>query len=273
MSQFGIGLGLAGPPALRQNAARYGPLALDAYPGAVAAYSLRLLRIAHRELPVVRVRRSSDNAEANFTAAEVTDGTLLAWVGAGNGFVRTWYDQSGADRHLQQATAADQPKLVDGGSYQNFGSGKPYVDFADGKNISIADSPLRREWTYIGAARAINDDSMVVTESRFRVQANTSNNNNRIRSDVGFNATTTSGWQVDSVWGMEILTAPNASLRRNGNEVASGDNYTSNPTEGRIGIGRSGGHNSRHPEALFYNEILSSDMRAGIEADLIQYYL
>ena len=29
MSQFGIGLGLAGPPALRQNAARYGPLARD----------------------------------------------------------------------------------------------------------------------------------------------------------------------------------------------------------------------------------------------------
>ena len=83
------------------------PLLLDSYSGAAAAYSLRQLSWAYGGA-VVRVRRSSDNTESDFTATEVSDGTLAAWVGAGNdGFVRTWYDQSGNARHMIQATAAD----------------------------------------------------------------------------------------------------------------------------------------------------------------------
>ena len=51
---------------------------LDQYTGAAAGYSLR--RLSVNTTNVVRVRRSSDNAEADFTADEITDGTLLAWV-------------------------------------------------------------------------------------------------------------------------------------------------------------------------------------------------
>ena len=64
---------------------------------------------------VVEVRRSSDDAERFFTAAEVADGTLVDWVGAGDGHVVTWYDQSGNGNHATQATPASQPKVVDGG--------------------------------------------------------------------------------------------------------------------------------------------------------------
>ena len=74
---------------------------LDDYPGAAAAYSLRQLRTGVTN--VVRVRRDNDDAEDDFTATEVSDGTLAAWVGAGNnGFVRTWYDQSGNNYHAGQ---------------------------------------------------------------------------------------------------------------------------------------------------------------------------
>jgi len=90
---------------------------LDQYTGAAAGYSLRKLSV--NTTNVVRVRRSSDNAEDDFTADEITDGTLLAWVGitaSDNGFVTTWYDQSGNGNNATQGTAANQPKIVNAGS-------------------------------------------------------------------------------------------------------------------------------------------------------------
>ena len=90
---------------------------LDEYTGAAAGYSLR--RLSVNTTNVVRVRRSSDNAEDDFTADEITDGTLLAWVGntaSDNGFVTTWYDQSGNSNDATQGTAASQPKIVSAGS-------------------------------------------------------------------------------------------------------------------------------------------------------------
>lgn len=89
------------------------PGILDFAPGAAAAYSLRNLSRSYAG-PVVTVRRSTDSAEADFTAAEVSDGTLAGWAGA-DGFVKQWWDQSGNARHATQATAASQPQIVDSG--------------------------------------------------------------------------------------------------------------------------------------------------------------
>jgi hypothetical protein len=66
----------------------------------------------------IRVRRSSDNAELDigFTSTGVLDtAALLAHVGAGNGFVTTWYDQSGSVNNAVQATGGSQPRIVNGG--------------------------------------------------------------------------------------------------------------------------------------------------------------
>jgi hypothetical protein len=103
---------------------------LDQYAGAAAAYSLRSLTLYYTG-PVVRVRRSSDNTEQDFTAAQVTDGTLTTFCGAGNGFVRTWYDQSGNGIHLQQSTNDSQLTIVSGGSVVTDG-GKPAIQSPTG---------------------------------------------------------------------------------------------------------------------------------------------
>jgi hypothetical protein len=101
------------------------PNILDLEPA--AAYSLRSFD-ADADPNVVNVRRSSDNATSDFTASEVSDGTLVAWVGAGNdGHVTTWYDQGGTN-HATQATASSQPKIVDGGALVTEG-GKAALDF------------------------------------------------------------------------------------------------------------------------------------------------
>ena len=53
---------------------------LDQYSGAAAAYSLRSLSTSTTN--VVKVRRDSDDSEQDFTASDITNGTLLSFVNA-----------------------------------------------------------------------------------------------------------------------------------------------------------------------------------------------
>jgi hypothetical protein len=92
------------------------PLLLDLYPNAAAAYSVRKLRTAYTGA-CIRVRRSSDNAEQDigFSGNDLDTAALLAFVGSGNGFVTTWYDQSGNGLNLTQPTAGTQMRIVNSG--------------------------------------------------------------------------------------------------------------------------------------------------------------
>lgn len=129
---------------------------LDTY-SAAAAYSLRQLKTGVTN--VVRVRRSSDNAESDFSASDITDGTLTTWTGANNGFVVTWYDQSGnaTDYNLRQTTAANQAKIVSSGSLIAFGSGYG-VEFdgsTDGySTINVVSELSSAEWSYSAVHKA-----------------------------------------------------------------------------------------------------------------------
>jgi len=67
----------------------------------------------------IRVRRSSDNAEQDigFTSdGDLDESALTTFVGANDGFVTTWYDQSGNSNDATQATAGSQPKIVSSGT-------------------------------------------------------------------------------------------------------------------------------------------------------------
>jgi len=140
---------------------RYQPAALlDQFPGAAAAYSLRNL-VGTSSPAVVRVRRDNDDAEQDFTAAEVSDGTLAAWVGAGNnGFVRTWYDQSGNGNNAVQTTSANQPTIVSSGSVV-LEAGKPTLQF-DGIDDKLqADSvSLVQPFQFFFVAKVTTDDTV-----------------------------------------------------------------------------------------------------------------
>lgn len=92
-------------------------LLLDLYPNAGAAYSLRKLRSAYTG-SAIRVRRSSDNTEQDigFDVNGNLDTTALTtFCDAGDGFVTTWYDQSGNARNATQTTQANQPRIVSSG--------------------------------------------------------------------------------------------------------------------------------------------------------------
>ena len=110
-----------------QNSYRFGTvesLLLDTYTGAAAAYSLRKLKTGVTN--VVRVRRSNDSTEQNFTATEITDGTLTTFTGANDGLVTILYDQSGSGKNAIQTIATSQPKIVSNGVV-NIDNGKPYM--------------------------------------------------------------------------------------------------------------------------------------------------
>ena len=117
---------------------------LNAFPGAAAAYSLRDLT-GDRLAPVVRVRRSSDNAEKDFAAVDVADGSLVAWVGAGNdGLVPVWYDQSGNGNDAAQTAATGQPRIVRSGALIIDG-GLEYSSSRDDVLIAPNDASFRQQ--------------------------------------------------------------------------------------------------------------------------------
>jgi hypothetical protein len=110
---------------------------LNTYSGAAVAYSVRALNSAYTG-PLIRVRRSSDNTEIDIFAlynGELDTTFLLNFTGVGNGFVTTWYDQSGNARNATNTTAANQPQIVSSGSILQINS-KPALTF-DGTNDSF----------------------------------------------------------------------------------------------------------------------------------------
>lgn len=146
------------------------PLLLDTYPGAAAAYSLRKLRTAYTGY-CIEVRRSSDDTTQNigFTSAGVLDeSALTTFCGAGNGFVKTWYDQVGS-LNVTQATNEYQPRIVLNGTVVSENS-KPTIDFyADGST-----APYMRLSSDYGSD--ISQPLTLFSVNKFKTSGNTGDN-------------------------------------------------------------------------------------------------
>ena len=93
------------------------PYLLDLQADADIAFSLRKLRSAYNG-PAIQVTRSSDNTTkdigfVNDYSLDIED--LLDFVGASNGSVSIWYDQSGNGFNVSEGTVANQPLIVESG--------------------------------------------------------------------------------------------------------------------------------------------------------------
>jgi hypothetical protein len=87
--------------------------------------------------PMIKVRRTAGSpATADFTEAEITNGTLAAWVGVGNdGFIDTWYEQLFGYNYVQTTTSL-QPRIVLNGVVETL-NGKPAVQFIRASNTRL----------------------------------------------------------------------------------------------------------------------------------------
>jgi len=109
---------------------------------ASAAFSTRKLRSAYAGM-CMNVRRSSDNAtqDIGFVNNVLDTASLLTFVGANNGFVTTWYDQSGNGYNVTQATATKQPQIVASGSIVAKNS-LPAIDFTPSSTCALANATM-----------------------------------------------------------------------------------------------------------------------------------
>ncbi|HEY8968997.1 MAG TPA: hypothetical protein VIM64_07885, partial [Puia sp.] len=93
------------------------------------AFSLRQLKSTATK--AIQVRRSSDNAvlDIGFTAGgDLDQAALLAFTGGNDGYITTWYDQTGNGHDALQATVSKQPMIVTAGTVM-LQNGRPICDF------------------------------------------------------------------------------------------------------------------------------------------------
>lgn len=98
-------------------------LLLDTISGAVGAYSFRKLMTNYGG-PAMRVRRASDNAvsDIGFVNNDFDLVSYNAFVGGANGFISTWYDQSGNGNNATDlSTPSVDPQITLGAT----SNGKP----------------------------------------------------------------------------------------------------------------------------------------------------
>jgi hypothetical protein len=109
---------------------------LDLYTGASAAYSLRKLRTAYTGY-AIRVRRSSDNQSQDvgfYTNGNLDIASLLSFVGANDGFISIWYDQTTSVNDFIEPTVGIQPQIVSSGNVITQNS-KPAIYFNGTKKL------------------------------------------------------------------------------------------------------------------------------------------
>jgi len=267
---------------------------LDYYPSAAAAYSLRQLRTSVTN--VVRVRRSSDNTESDFTATEVSDGTLAAWVGAGNdGFVRTWYDQSGNGNDAEQATTATQPAIVLSGSLVTQGS-KPAISTGavtdsnfrvpDGisasnytASIFIAAKSNVATYAALGGSARLANTAFDGSNNRFYFGTNRNGAPASILSgnyDANFYLYSSTATFGTSPFVFSSTATPTLAVAHfNSQQCFSGSISPTNTgiTKQNVYVGGSGSNywDGLYQEFILYQSDQSSN-RIGIEADINAYY-
>jgi hypothetical protein len=133
----------------------------------------------------IRVRRGSDNTETDigFSGANLDTSSLTSFCSGTNGFVTTWYDQSGNGRNLTQTTAANQPRIVSSGSV-----------ILDGGNPSILSSggtiSLQSIWGVSLSNPQVFHVSKIISVNSFGYSGSWINFGNNLLSDNHFISST-----------------------------------------------------------------------------------
>jgi hypothetical protein len=277
------------------------PLLLDEYPNAAAAYSLRKLRTAYTG-DAIQVRRT-DLAVMDIgfdSSGELDTAALLAFTGTGaldNGFVTTWYDQSGNGNDATQTTALNQPQIVSSGSIINVNS-KPSLSF-DGVNDALFNSTLTASSTqsafYVKKGANLSGNSVV-----FGFPTNSGASQlgiyyfNNSPFSYGFNTWSSDSWGYNGADTNFLNQTLEMALFLNGNPSSSGvklfinnsaislsqvrGTSVSRTMENglRIGQGGSGSGNQNfdgfQQELVIYPQDYSITNRTGIQNNINSFY-
>ena len=252
-----------------------GESVLQIAPDAAAAYSLRSLTGGDPD--VVRVRRESDNTEKDFSGSQIESGEMADWVGAGNdGFVQTWYDQSGNAEDLIQSADANQPKIINSGSLITGG-----MRFDDNQFLETADTFTYGSGTTLSTFITNNSDgdesAYLLRFASDYIVYNTGGGVRRVFAGTNANAGNVTGdeelWTIIS----ELNTAGGTSnfyvdgTLESAAGAAIGTNTVSNRVLNIGGSGATTHWNGTVNEVIIYATDQSSN-RPAIEANIINHY-
>ncbi len=253
---------------------------LDQYSGATAAYSLRKLDCDYAG-SAIRVRRSSDNTEQDigFVNGNIDSASLKTFVGTGgadDGFVVTWYDQSGNGNDATQSTALNQPLIMDNGIILREGA-NPTVYFNGGKAFSLTSTlAVNADFSVFGVqARSTTSNSLFI----FANSGSGEPYNALQFTDGNVYFTTNSAYVggADAVTGIRLFSSFRASstltLYRNGASVSGLSGAVSGSTTyNRIAVRNAVSFATGNiSEAIYFNSDKSAS-RTGIESNINTYY-
>lgn len=137
-------------------------LLLDLIPNAKVAYDLILLKSDYTG-DCIKVRRLSDDAtqDIGFAVGILDTASLETFCSGTDGFIHTWYDQSGNGNNLVALSDAEQPKIVSSGTTLTLNS-KPAMLFATEKMQAVFTSSVSIVSAFF-VFTAANDD--IVTDN------------------------------------------------------------------------------------------------------------
>lgn len=249
---------------------------LDTHSGALAAYSVRRLSSSYAG-SALRVRRDSDNTEQDvgFTAQGDLDvAALLSFVGAGSGYVTTWYDQSGNAAHATQSTATSQPRIISAGAVEIEG-GRPTLRCYTHAQSLVFPQMTLTDFSIFLAARTTD----IVSGAQYVLGGNLQGMflGGTSGSVVGWGLSTgsVSAMASEEPTTFSLFAAENTRLSRNGVEAT----YTTQPNTPGLTLSAIGAradvttfnHFGTVSETLVYPADKSAE-RAAIEADANAYY-
>jgi len=231
--------------------------ALDGYTtNALALWSISKRLLTSYTGALIRVRRSSDNAESDIgadAAGNLDSAALTLFVGGGSWFLRWVYDETGNGYHLGNATAAAQPQgAIDGNGFAYaYAPGAGFNTttlLRSGLSIAVTDTT---HWTVHSAAGYQFDTMMVRSTTTSERRAY--NVSNAIIASVG--TTGTSAALAGTNTGLYTLTfQTHGSGHRlsNGLASATGTQASNTITISQIGMGNGGGGASWAQNSKFY---------------------
>lgn len=245
---------------------------------AQVAYSFRKLRAGYSG-SAVRVRRSSDNAEQDFgfnSAGDLDMVAVLAFCGANNGFIVTWYDQSGNGLNQTQSTAASQPKLRGTGSVIP-GEESPRVEL-DGTTFLKRDltaftmqsvNAVCQPTNFTGSNRTICDHNNNTSGTRWLLRFASTSGIVVFQKSVGVSA------GASSTAAQVITGVGTSQLWRDGTSLGTGS-AISGATSGTFNIGASplgGGYFlGTIAEVIVFSSDLTTTQRQTLERNQGTYY-
>lgn len=252
---------------------------LDQYSGAAAAYSLRKLDCDYTGY-AIRVRRSSDNTEQDigFTAnGDLDTSTLKTFVGANDGFVTTWYDQSNNSRDAAQTTSTRQPIIIQAGVVERKNS-KPSLYYDGSRYLTVTLSAVLSQPNTI----FIVGSNSGATDRHMIDQAGSTGTSRNIIGVSGSQLITYAGGLLTygaNTTNFSLYTAifngASSKIQRNGSGAVTGNAGTQ--SMGSFNIGKGQGDPDQNAiignisEVIIYNSNQNTNI-SGIESNINSYY-